>query len=80
MDLERKYVAIWMICAEFGTMLALRPRGTVTKMAPLASKLHALTFCSASAFSSQNRMFMSWYIVVAVVRCSCACSRLSARR
>ena len=31
---------------------------------------------SASAFCSQNRMFISRYIVVAVVRCSWACSRL----
>ena len=37
MDLEGKYVAIWMICAEFGKMLALGPEGAVTKMAPLAS-------------------------------------------
>src|SRR5437899_2713429 len=31
---------------------------------------------SASACSSQNRMSISRYIVVAVVKCSCACSRL----
>ena len=28
---------------------------------------------SASAYSNQNRMLVSRYIVVAVVRCSCAC-------
>ena len=35
---------------------------------------------SASAFSSQNRMSISRYIVVAVVRCSCAWSRFPVRR
>src|SRR2546427_98721 len=35
---------------------------------------------SASAFSSQNRMSIFAYIVVAVARCSCACSRLPERR
>ncbi len=35
---------------------------------------------SFSACSSQNRMSMSRYIVVALVRCSCACSRWPVRR
>jgi hypothetical protein len=35
---------------------------------------------SASACSSQNRMSISRYIVVAVVRCSCASSLLPVRR
>ena len=38
------------------------------------------SFVSACVFSSQNRMSISWYIVVAVVRCSWASSRLSVRR
>jgi hypothetical protein len=33
-----------------------------------------------STFSSQNRMSISRYIVVAVARCSWTCSRLSVRR
>ncbi len=35
---------------------------------------------SLSTCSSQKRMSMSRYIVVAVLRCSCACSRLPVRR
>jgi len=35
---------------------------------------------AASAFFSQYVMPMSRYIVVAVVKCSCACSRLSVRQ
>ena len=35
---------------------------------------------SVSACFSQNRMSISRYIVAAVVRCSCACSRLPVRR
>ena len=41
---------------------------------------HASRFISASACSSQNRMSISRYIVVAAVRCSCACSRLPVRQ
>jgi hypothetical protein len=41
---------------------------------------HANSLISAAAFSNQNRMSISQYIVVAVVRCSCACSRLPVRR
>ena len=35
---------------------------------------------SASACPSQNRMSISRYIIAAVVKCSCACSRLPVRR
>src|SRR5215468_6101306 len=35
---------------------------------------------AVSACSSQNRMSISRCIVVAVVRCSCACARLPVRR
>lgn len=41
---------------------------------------HANSRISASTFSSQNRMSISRYIVVAVARCSWASSRLSMRR
>ena len=40
--------------------------------------LHLDAFSSASIFSSQY--VIPIYIVVAVVRCSCACSRLPVRR
>jgi len=58
------------------------PRELVSAAAPVLTPetLHLNTFNSASAFSSQNRMSISRYIVVAVVRCSCACSRLPVRR
>ena len=46
----------------------------------LVPQLGWRAFSSASACSSQNRMSISRYIVVAVVRCSCACSRLPVRR
>ena len=45
-----------------------------------AGTAHANSFISASACSSQNVMSISRYIVVAVVRCSWACSRLPVRR
>src|SRR5215467_13552210 len=41
---------------------------------------HARLCNSASACSSQKRMSISRYIVVAMVRCSCAWSRLPVRR
>ncbi len=41
---------------------------------------HPRSRVSASAFSSQYAMPISRYIVVAVARCSWACSRLSMRR
>src|SRR5262249_32807678 len=41
---------------------------------------HANSLISACACSIQNRMSISRYIVVAVSRCSCACSRLPVRR
>jgi hypothetical protein len=46
----------------------------------LGTAAHASPFSSASACSSQNRMSISRYIAVAVVRCSCAGSRLPVRR
>ena len=44
----------------------------------LRAAAHASAPISASACSSQNRMSISRYIVVAVVRCSWACWRLPA--
>src|SRR5262245_56603629 len=41
---------------------------------------HPTSFSSASAFSSQNRMSISRYIAVAVVKCSWASCRLPVRR
>ena len=41
---------------------------------------HISALISASACSGQNRMSISRYIVVAVRRCSCACSGLAVRR
>jgi hypothetical protein len=41
---------------------------------------HPASRVSAAAFSNQYVMPISRYIVVAVVRCSWACSRLSVRR
>ena len=41
---------------------------------------HAESFIAASACSSQNRMSISRYNVVAVVRCSCASSHRPLRR
>jgi hypothetical protein len=41
---------------------------------------HSTSLIAASACSSQNRMSISRYIVVAVVRCSRACSRWPVRR
>ena len=46
-------------------------------MLTLRAAAHASTLISASACSSQNRMSISRYIVVAVVRCSWACSPLA---
>ena len=42
--------------------------------------IHAQSRTSASAVFSQYVIPISQYIVVAVVRCSCACSRLPVRR
>ena len=47
---------------------------------PLREETYTRACNSASACSSQNRMSISRYIVVAVVRCSCACSRSPVRR
>jgi len=41
---------------------------------------YANSLISASACSSQNGISISRYIVVAAVRCSCACSRLPVRQ
>ena len=41
---------------------------------------HSNSFISASACSSQKRISISRYIVIAVVRCSRACSRLPVSR
>ena len=41
---------------------------------------HLSVPCAASACCNQNRMSISRYIVVAVVKCSRACSRLPVRR
>jgi len=57
--------------AELGVIRILVPA--------LGTAAHANPFNSASAFSSQKRMSISRYIVVAVVRCSRACSRLPMR-
>ena len=58
--------------AELGVgVIMVRDWGSGSCEAPLIS---------ASACSSQNRMSISRYIVVAVVRCSRACSRLPVRR
>jgi hypothetical protein len=47
----------------------------------LRTVAHASSFSSASAFSNQNRMSIPRYMVVAMVRCSCAsCRRLPVRR
>src|SRR5262245_32932554 len=59
-----------------GLDLVLRGFGTPTHR-PL---VHASFPISASACSSQNRMSISRYIVVAVMRCWCASSRLPVRR
>jgi hypothetical protein len=43
-------------------------------------RVHSVTELSASACSSQYVIPMLRYIVVALLRCSCACSRLPVRR
>ena len=67
--------------------LSLEPRGQALHGGPgepstvgSGAVVYPNSFVSACAFSSQNRMSISWYIVVAVVRCSWASSRLSVRR
>ena len=56
-----------------------RYRQIVPAASPISTSTLQLLY-SASACSSQNLMPISRYIVVAVVRCSCACSRLPVRR
>ena len=61
------------------------PRAGVASADPVTTPgsgavVYPNSFVSACAFSSQNRMSISWYIVVAVVRCSRASSRSSVRR
>jgi hypothetical protein len=46
----------------------------------MTSESSSQSFSSGSAFSSQYVIPISRYIAVAVVRCSCACSRLPVRR
>jgi hypothetical protein len=46
----------------------------------LETAAYANCLSSASAFSNQHVIPISRYIVVAVVRCSSACSRLPVRR
>ena len=55
---------------------ARRPPQDVPTNAPPIHEVPRVRI-SASAFSSQKRMSISRYIVVAVVRCSCACSPLA---
>jgi hypothetical protein len=60
------------LAAEAASLTVLRaaPRTDHQRSSPI----------SFSICSSQNRMSISRYIVVAVARCSCACSRLPVRR
>src|SRR5262245_22069725 len=53
---------------------------TVLRVAPRADHHQGSSPISASAFSSQYVIPISRYIVVAMVRCSCACPRLPVRR
>ena len=61
---------------------AQQPRAAVHphRIASQRGHSRAIGVGSVSARSSQNRMSISRYIAVAVVRCSCACSREPARR
>jgi hypothetical protein len=57
--------------------------GTVVlrgRLAPEAGELLLRALCSASTLSSQDCIPISWYIVAAMVRCSCASCCLPARR